>query len=71
MIDFYNNGKVLMGSQYDKNPLRPKYIESDPDMILLQKALIGDPERIRKERYIRAAYYCFVAFVVIVVYLRN
>ena len=71
MIDFYNNGKVLMGSQYDKNPLRPKYVESDPDMILLQKALIGDPERMKRERYIRLAYYFLLAFVALVVYFKN
>jgi hypothetical protein len=71
MIDFYNNGKVLIGSQYDKNPLKPKYVESDPDMIRLQKALIGDPDRMRKEYYIRMCYYIVITFVILVVYLKN
>ena len=48
MQDFLNNGKVLIGSQYDKNPLKPKYIERDQDMLLLQTALVGDVRAIRR-----------------------
>lgn len=48
MQDFLNNGKVLIGSQYDKNPLKPKYRESEPDMLLLQTALIGDTKAMRR-----------------------
>ena len=39
----YNNGKIKIGSQYDRNPLRPKYIEYDEDMLELQSYLIHDP----------------------------
>lgn len=48
MQDFLNNGKVLIGSQYDKNPLKPKYVEYDKDMLLLQAALVGDVKAIRR-----------------------
>ena len=33
----YNNGKVNIGSAYYLNPLKPKYVEQDPDMLLIQK----------------------------------
>lgn len=48
MQNFLNNGKVLIGSQYDKNPLKPKYVEYDKDMLLLQAALVGDVKAIRR-----------------------
>ena len=48
MIDYLNNGKVLIGSQYDRNPLKPKYVEQDPDMLRLQSYLIHDPARLKQ-----------------------
>ena len=48
MQDFLNNGKVLIGSRYDENPLKPKYRESEPDMLLLQASLIFDTKAIRR-----------------------
>ena len=45
----YNNGKVIIGSAYYLNPLKPKYIEQDRDMLLIQKHLIYDPELLRKQ----------------------
>jgi hypothetical protein len=36
----YDNGKILIGSRYEP----PKYVEQDPDMMLLQKSLISKPK---------------------------
>ena len=53
---YYNNGKVKIGSEYYLNPLKPKYVETDPDMLLIQKYLISDPALLRKEAlYLRGA----------------
>lgn len=65
MIDFYNNGKVLMGSRYDENPLKPKYVEQDPDMIAIQGWLIGDCKAAKRERLGKIAY-CVTLVVAIV-----
>ena len=62
MIDFLNNGKVLIGSQYDKNPLKPKYIEGDKDMLLLQTALIGDIKAIKKQKLYNTLYVFALVF---------
>jgi len=62
MIDFLNNGKVLIGSQYDKNPLKPKYVEGDRDMLLLQTALIEDVKAIRRRRLHNALYIFALVF---------
>ena len=65
MIDFYNNGKVLMGSRYDENPLKPKYVEQDPDMIAIQGWLIGDCKAAKRERLAKIVYGVFVAIAVV------
>ncbi len=65
MIDFYNNGKVLMGSRYDENPLKPKYVEQDPDMIAIQGWLIGGCKAAKRERLAKVAYGCLVAIAVV------
>lgn len=62
MIDFLNNGKVLIGSQYDKNPLKPKYVEYDPDMLRLQLALIGDIKAERRKNLFNVLYMFFIVF---------
>jgi hypothetical protein len=62
MIDFLNNGKVLIGSQYDKNPLKPKYIEHDRDMLLLQTALIEDVKTIRRHNLYNRLYIFSLVF---------
>lgn len=49
----YNNGKVSIGCAYYLNPLRPKYIEEDRDMLRLQQYLIYDPEINRRNHLIR------------------
>lgn len=56
MNNFLNNGKVLIGSRYDENPLKPKYIESDPDMIAIQGWLIGDNKEARRRYWANVAY---------------
>lgn len=65
MIDFYNNGKVLMGSRYDENPLKPKYVEQDPDMIAIQGWLIGDCKAAKRERLAKIAYGWLLAIAVV------
>ena len=62
MQDFLNNGKVLIGSQYDKNPLKPKYIERDQDMLLLQTALVGDVKAIRQRALAWKIYMGLIVF---------
>ena len=71
MIDFLNNGKVLMGSRYDENPLKPKYIEQDPDMLEIQKWLIGDPYKLRFEYWCNAAYIVGLCFLLLIIILKN
>lgn len=63
----YNNGKIKMGSNYRPNP----YIETDPDMILLQSYLIQDPKLLRKQYWLKKAYWGAVIFVLCVVWLYN
>lgn len=62
MVDFLNNGKVLLGVYYELNPLRPKYVEYDKDMLLLQTALIGNVEQIRREKLWNAVYVAGLVF---------
>jgi len=69
MNDFLNNGKVLIGSRYDENPLKPRYVERDPDMLEIQKWLINDPERLRLEYWCDMFYKVATGFVVAVVVL--
>lgn len=56
MVNFLNNGKVLIGVYYELNPLKPKYVEYDKDMLLLQTALVGDVESIRRDKMLNALY---------------
>ena len=59
----FDNGKVKMGIYYQK----PKYVEQDPDMLHLQKWLIGDPTLLRREMIINMAYGVLLVFVLLVV----
>lgn len=52
----YNTGKVLIGSNYHANPLKPKYVEYDADMLLLQHALVGDTKQYRKDKLLWRIY---------------
>jgi hypothetical protein len=57
----YNNGKIEMGKYYQ----RPKYVEYDQDMLMLQEALVGDVKAIRRNKLLNAVY---VAVLVVAVF---
>jgi hypothetical protein len=63
----YDNGKVKIGLNYQK----PMYVEHDPDMLELQKWMIGDPEKLRREYWFNVAYILILCFVLIVIILRG
>jgi hypothetical protein len=52
----YNTGKVRIGSNYDANPLKPKYVEYDDDMLLLQHALVGNTRQYRRDKLLWRIY---------------
>jgi hypothetical protein len=52
----YNTGKVSIGSNYHANPLKPKYVEYDEDMLLLQHALVGDTKQYRRDKLLWRIY---------------
>jgi len=56
MNDFLNTGRVLIGAYYDLNPLKPKYVEYDTDMLLLQTALIGNTKQYRRDKLLWRIY---------------
>lgn len=64
----YNNGKVSIGSAYYLNPLKPKYIEQDPDMLLIQRHLIQDPVLISRQ-YWTTRIMEYVGIIVLIVVL--
>jgi hypothetical protein len=63
----FDNGKVKMGINYQK----PKYIEYDPDMLEIQKWMIGDPEKLRREYWFNVAYIIILCFILLVIILRG
>ena len=63
----YNNGKIKMGIYYQPEP----YVETDPDMILLQSYLIQDPKLLRREYWLNKAYWGALGFVVLIIWLSN
>jgi hypothetical protein len=67
----YNNGKIKIGSAYYLNPLKPKYIEQDKDMLNLQTYLIGDPVKLRRDYYIIRALELFGALILLIVLLKG
>lgn len=64
----YHTGKVSIGSNYDANPLKPKYIESDFDMLHLQTALVGDIKQYRKNKLISKLYVAVIGVVLVMSY---
>lgn len=68
---YYNNGKIKIGSEYYLNPLKPKYIEQDRDMLNLQTYLIGDPAKLRRDYYITRALELFGAFILLIILLKD
>lgn len=67
----YNNGKVSIGSAYYLNPLKPKYIEQDPDMLLIQRHLIQDPVLVSRQYWTTRIVEYFGIIVLFVVLLRG
>lgn len=62
-----DNGKIKMGIYYQK----PKYVEQDSDMLYIQKWLIGDPDKLRREYWINVALSFVTVFVLLVVMLKG
>jgi len=62
----YNNGKIKIGSAYYLNPLKPKYIEQDVDMLEIQSYLIHDPRIINREYWTTRIYTVVVLFILTV-----
>lgn len=62
-----DTGKVKIGIYYEK----PRYVEYDPDMLEIQKWMIGDPEKLRREYWINVAYILGLVFVLLVIILRG
>lgn len=62
----YNNGKIKIGSEYYLNPLRPKYIEHDEDMLELQSYLIQDPRILNRQYWAKRVYVAFILFLLII-----
>ena len=63
----YNNGKVSIGSAYYLNPLKPKYVEYDRDMLLIQKHLLHDPALIKYQYWVtRIAEYLGIIVLLII-----
>jgi len=68
---YYNNGKIKIGSEYYLNPLKPKYIEQDRDMLNLQTYLIGDPVKLKRNYYITRAFELLGAVVLLIILLKG
>lgn len=66
-----NNGKVLIGSAYYLNPLKPKYVEKDQDMLELQSYLIHDPRVLNRVYWTEKGLLIVSLFVVLVIFLKN
>jgi hypothetical protein len=62
-----DTGKVKIGIYYEK----PRYVEYDPDMLEIQKWMIGDLEKLRREYWINVAYILGLVFVLLVIILRG
>jgi len=69
--DYYNNGKIKIGSKYDLNPLKKKYIEEDPDMLEIQKYLIHDPSVLNRQYWIQKILLSFSFFVLLIVCIKG
>lgn len=66
----YNNGKISIGSAYYLNPLKRKYVESDHDMLLIQKYLICDPTLLKRQYWITRIAEFVGVFILIVIILK-
>lgn len=68
---YYNTGKVKIGSAYDLNPLKKKYVEEDQDMLLLQQYLICDVNLLRRQNTLRRIGELIGAFILFVILLKE
>ena len=69
--EYYNNGKIKIGVNYDLNPLKPKYVETDPDMLEIQKYLIHDPQILNRQYWTQKILLTISMFVLLIVCLRG
>jgi hypothetical protein len=67
----YNNGKIKIGSEYYLNPLRPKYIEYDEDMLELQSYLIQDPRILNRQYWAKRIYIIILLFMLTIMLMSN
>lgn len=68
---YYNTGKVKIGIYHELNPLRKKYLEQDPDMLLLQQYLICDVALLRRQNDIKRLCELIGAFILLVILLKE
>lgn len=69
--EYYNNGKIKIGVNYDLNPLKPKYVEKDPDMLEIQKYLIHDPQILNRQYWTQKILLTISFFVLLIICLRS
>ena len=67
----YNNGKIKIGSEYYLNPLRPKYIENDEDMLELQSYLIHDPRILNQQYWVKRIYIVILLFILTIMLMAH
>ena len=67
----YNNGKIKIGSEYYLNPLRPKYIENDEDMLELQSYLIHDPRILNQQYWAKRIYIGILLFILTIMLMAH
>ena len=67
----YNNGKIKIGCNYDLNPLKPKYIERDEDMLELQSYLIHDPRILNQQYWAKRIYAAILLFILTIMLMAH
>lgn len=67
----YNNGKIKIGCAYYLNPLRPKYIEYDEDMLELQSYLIHDPRILNQQYWVKRIYILILLFILTIMLMAH
>lgn len=67
----YNTGKIKIGCAYYLNPLKPKYIEHDLDMLELQSYLIQDPKILNRQYWAKRVYLIVLLFTLILMLMAN
>ena len=60
----FNNGKIKIGQYYEPT----QYVETDPDMLLLQSYLIYDPKLLRKRALERTIYGVAVVAIILIIW---